>query len=98
MLRHCHCGFHAGCTLKKDILNPDCAVASCCDVKILAVPTLSGFPDFVPRHIYEYSYVTKSVQLRVSLRFSAPRYGFYCTIWAKKRFGAFVEERVTNEC
>jgi hypothetical protein len=35
---------------------------------------LAGFPDFVPRHIYKYAYVTKSMQLRVSLRFSAPRY------------------------
>jgi hypothetical protein len=41
------------------------------------------FPDFVPRHIYEYAYVTKSVQLHVSLRFYAPRYGFYFTIWVK---------------
>jgi hypothetical protein len=41
------------------------------------------FPDFVPRQIYEYATVTKSLQLRVSLRFSAPRYGFYCTIWVK---------------
>jgi hypothetical protein len=42
------------------------------------------FPDFVPRHIYEVAYVTKSIQLRVSLRFSASRYGFYCAIWDKK--------------
>jgi len=42
------------------------------------------FPDFVPRHIYEYAYVIKSLQLRVSLWFSAPRYGFYCTIWDKR--------------
>ena len=46
-------------------------------------PDLSGFPNFAPRHIYEYAYVTKSIQLRVSLRFSAPRYGFYCTICVK---------------
>ena len=37
-------------------------------------PDLSGFPDFVPRHIYKYAYVTKSMQLHVTLRFSAPRY------------------------
>jgi hypothetical protein len=28
-------------------------------------PDLSGFPNFVPRHIYEYAYVTKLLQLRV---------------------------------
>jgi hypothetical protein len=38
------------------------------------------FPDFAPRHIYYYASVTKSVQLHVSLWFSAPRYGFCCTI------------------
>jgi len=43
-------------------------------------PDLSGFPDFAPQHIYEYAYVTKSLQLRVSPQFSAPRYGFYGTI------------------
>ena len=41
------------------------------------------FPDFVPRHIYEYAYVKKSVQLNVSLLFSAPHYGFYFTIWVQ---------------
>jgi hypothetical protein len=40
-------------------------------------------PDVAPRHIYEYACVTKSLQLRVSPWFSAPRYGFYCTIWVK---------------
>jgi hypothetical protein len=41
------------------------------------------FPDFAPQHIYEYACVAKSLQLRVSLRFSAPRYEAYCTIWVK---------------
>jgi hypothetical protein len=58
---------------------------SCC-------PDLSGFPDFVLRHIYEYAYVAKSLQLCVSLRFSASRYGFYCTIWVKKK--AYVEYKI----
>ena len=51
-------------------------------------PTATGkpllqrlFPDFVPRHIYEYATVTKLLQWRISLQFSASRYGFYCTIW-----------------
>ena len=35
---------------------------------------MSGFPDFVPQHIYEYAYVTKSLQRRISLLFSAARY------------------------
>jgi hypothetical protein len=48
----------------------------------LCCPDLSGFPEFVPRHIYEYAYATKSLQPGVSLRFSAPRYGFYCTTWS----------------
>jgi hypothetical protein len=47
------------------------------------------FPDFAPRHIYEYAYVTKSLQLLVSLWFSAPRYGFYCTICVKKTMKTF---------
>jgi hypothetical protein len=47
-------------------------------------PAAAEFPDSVPRHIYKYAYVTKSLQLLVSIRFSAPRYGFYCTIWVKK--------------
>jgi hypothetical protein len=30
---------------------------------------------------YDYACVTKSLQLRVSLRFTAPRYDAYCKIW-----------------
>jgi len=39
--------------------------------------------DFVPQHIYGYAFVAKSLQLHVSLRFSAPRYDNYCKIWVK---------------
>jgi len=39
------------------------------------------FHDFAPQHIYEYAIVTKSLQLLVSLWFSAPRYDTYCKIW-----------------
>ncbi len=56
-------------------------------------PTLSGrVPGFTiftrlrrvnPQHIYEYVCGSKSLQLRVSLRFYTPRYGIYCTIWVK---------------
>jgi len=54
------------------MFNPDFAVAIYCDLKILAV---------APQHIYEYAFVAKSLQLRVSLRFSTSRYDVYCTIW-----------------
>jgi hypothetical protein len=66
------------------IFNPDCAVASYCDLKILSTKLVSRFlPPWqvAPRHINEYAYVIKSLQLRVSLWFSAPRYEFYFTIW-----------------
>jgi hypothetical protein len=39
--------------------------------------------DFVPQHNNDYACVTKSLQLRVSLRFAAPRYDAYCKIWDK---------------
>jgi len=41
------------------------------------------FRDFAPHHIYGYAFVAKSLQLHVSLRFSAPRYDNYCKIWVK---------------
>ncbi len=40
-----------------------------------------GFHDFAPQHNNDYACVTKSLQLRVSLRFTAPRYEAYCKIW-----------------
>jgi hypothetical protein len=39
------------------------------------------FHDFVPQHNNDYACVTKSLQLRVSLRFAAPRYDAYRKIW-----------------
>jgi len=39
--------------------------------------------DFAPQHIYWYACVTLSLQLRVSLRFMAPRYEAYCKIWVR---------------
>jgi hypothetical protein len=39
------------------------------------------FHDFVTQHNNDYACVTKSLQLRVSLRFAAPRYDAYCKIW-----------------
>jgi hypothetical protein len=39
------------------------------------------FHDFAPQHIYGYAFVAKSLQLHVSLLFSAPRYDNYCKIW-----------------
>jgi hypothetical protein len=39
------------------------------------------FHDFAPQHIYGYACVAKSLQLHVSLWFSAPRYDTYCKIW-----------------
>jgi hypothetical protein len=39
--------------------------------------------DFAPQHIYGYAFVAKSLQLHVSLRFSAPRYDNYYKIWVK---------------
>jgi len=57
--------------------------------------------DFVPQHIYGYAFVAKSLQLHVSLRFSAPRYDNYCKIWVKMQkdksldksviFGTFIK-------
>jgi hypothetical protein len=41
------------------------------------------FHDFVPQHNNDYACVTKLLQLRVSLRFTAPRYDAYCKIWDK---------------
>jgi len=41
------------------------------------------FHDFVPQHNNDYACVTKSLQLRVSLRFTTPRYEAYCKIWVK---------------
>jgi hypothetical protein len=38
------------------------------------------FHDFVPQHNNDYACVTQSLQLRVSLRFAAPRYDAYCKI------------------
>jgi hypothetical protein len=37
--------------------------------------------DFAPQHIYEYARVAKSLQLHVSLWFSAPRYNTCGKIW-----------------
>jgi hypothetical protein len=41
------------------------------------------FRAFAPQHIYGYAFVAKSLQLRVSLRVFAPRYGSYRKIWVK---------------
>jgi hypothetical protein len=41
------------------------------------------FHDFAHQHIYEYAFFAKSLQLRVSLRFSMPRHDTYCKIWAE---------------
>jgi hypothetical protein len=43
------------------------------------------FHDFVPQHNNDYACVTKSLQLRVSPRFAAPRYDAYCKIWVKSK-------------
>ena len=43
------------------------------------------FHDFAPQHIYGYAFIAKSLQLHVSLRFSAPRYESYCKIWVQKK-------------
>jgi hypothetical protein len=42
------------------------------------------FHYFIPQHNNDYACVIKSLQLRVSLRFSAPRYEVYCKIWVKR--------------
>jgi hypothetical protein len=41
----------------------------------------SLFHDFAPQHDNDYACVAKSLQLRVSLRFMAPRYNVYYKIW-----------------
>jgi hypothetical protein len=41
------------------------------------------FHDFAPQHNYDYAYVAKTLQLRVSLRFASPRYEVYCKTWVK---------------
>ncbi len=40
--------------------------------------------NFFPHHLYCYAFVNKLLQLRVSLRFTAPRYDAYYKIWVKK--------------
>jgi hypothetical protein len=45
----------------------------------------SLFRVFASQQIYGYAFVAKSLQLRVSLRAFAPRYGSYRKIWVKDR-------------
>jgi hypothetical protein len=52
-----------------------------CEAVIFSLYCL--WDDFVPQHNNDYACVTKSLQLRVSLRFAAPRYDAYCKIWVK---------------
>ncbi|MBW2552828.1 MAG: hypothetical protein JRE20_01690 [Deltaproteobacteria bacterium] len=63
-------------------INPEFAVAIYWGLKILAATLVSRFS---PQHIYGYAFVVKSLQLHVSLRFSAPRYDTHSKIWVKKR-------------
>ncbi|MEE9505272.1 MAG: hypothetical protein V3V90_09070, partial [Thermodesulfobacteriota bacterium] len=55
------------------------------------------FHDFAPQHIYEYAFVEKSLQLLVSLRFSAPRHDVYCKIWVKPGRSNFETKYPTKE-
>jgi hypothetical protein len=50
----------------------------CCNTRFTIFTRLRWV---VPRQIYEYACGPKSLQLRISQWFSAPRYGVYCTIW-----------------
>ena len=47
--------------------------------------------NFSPQHIYWYAFVKQLLQLRVSLRFKAPRYEAYCKIWVKILFSQKIE-------
>ena len=46
-----------------------------------------SFHDFGPQQIYEYACGPKSLQLRVSQWFSAPRYDVYCKIRVEQELG-----------
>ncbi len=46
--------------------------------------------NFAPQHNYYYACVTKSLQLRVSLRFTAPRYDAYCKLWVYSKLNLFL--------
>ena len=64
-------------------LNPDCAVDIYCGLKIL-VQTCRNFTILLLNIFMNMPSAQNGFKLRVSLRFSFPRYGALCTIWVKK--------------
>jgi hypothetical protein len=71
------------------IFNPEFAVAICCGLQILAAtlvycfyhPVLLTGPQKNNKIKTRLALSYKPLQLRVSLRFTAPRYEAYCKTW-----------------